>query len=346
MGVDSSALGREGHFQLVKKKLAQVIEEARREGVEFILLAGDTFDSNALPTSWVLEFLEILGSAPDLRFVLLPGGGGLHQEEISGHDAYTRDSLYRRPEIRAYLENKNHLFLLTPENPVLVFKEKGLAFYGGFFHYPRSPLVEGIPYHLAVMHGAFGERASLGEISLKTSQAQNYHYLALGHYHRFKKVSERAYYSGAFVQFEYPPFGEAQSGFLEVKLEEGTPRASFRTLEDAPRFLSCQIFTEEDLERLRSLDFTHTFVKIVAYLEDWEEALKDLLQGHPSQIRVGAEAKVKRETLFFKETLEKILQEKIPEEWRSEVEEILLFALGISTRRSEFEGFLKDKFRL
>lgn len=36
--------------------------------------------------------------------MIIPGGGNVHEKEIIGHDAYTKDSVYLRPDVRLYLK--------------------------------------------------------------------------------------------------------------------------------------------------------------------------------------------------------------------------------------------------
>jgi len=347
IGVESPVLRRTGHQRIVIRKLREVIDRAREEGVKFIVLAGDIFDSNALSSSLVLEFLELLSEAKDINFILLPGGGNTHREEVNGHDAYTENSLYRRLEVKSYFDRKDHLFLLTPKDPVAVFKKESIAFYGGFFDYPRTKLAEGVLYHVAVMHGAFGERPELGEKSLKDPKVEVYDYIALGHYHRFKKVSNKAAYSGAFIQFEFLPYREGVSGYVEVDLSTSPyPQITYRAFEDAPRFIYFKVLCGEDLEKLKTLDFEHSYVRITGYLEDFKDDLEKIKNRYPDKIRIDETAEIKRESFIFIKALEKILERKVPEELREEVKEILLYGLQVSSRKSDFERFLRDKYDL
>ena len=348
LGVDPPAVGRAHHQRTTMEKLREVIDRARGEGMRFVVLAGDIFDSNALPSSLVLEFLELLSEAKDVNFILLPGGGNAHSEEVSGHDAYTENSIYRRLEVKSHFDRNDHLHLLTPEAPAAVFEEEGVAFYGGFFDYPRAELAEGVSHHVAVMHGAFGERREFKEKSLKDERAEAYDYLALGHYHRFKRVSDRAAYSGAFIQFEFLPYREGTSGYVEVDLSTSPhPQIIYRAFEDAPRFLCFKVLSGEDLEKLEAaLGFEHCHVKVTGYLEDFRADLEQIKARCPDRVRVDDAAEIRREALVFAEALERILEQTVPEELREEVREVLLYGLQVSSSRSDFERFLRDKYGL
>ncbi len=346
LGVDPPGLGRELYRRLVFEKLTEVIEEARREAVKFIIFAGDTFDSNALATSTVLSFLRFLAEVRDINFIFLPGGGGDFYGEVSGHDAYGPDSLYRRLEVRSFWERAGNLHLLTPEAPSLVFPEEKVAFYGGFFDYPRAALCEEAIYHVAVLHGAFGERAEFGEKPLSSPQLARYDYLALGHYHRFRKLGPKAAYAGAFLQFEFLPHQDATSGYVVVELKRPAPRLTYRELADAPRFLHLQVLDENDLERLKKLDFERTFVKITAYLAPLETPLLELKKQLPDRLFLAEGAHIEPENLTFYQILERIITDKVPEHYQAEVKELLLYGLKISPQRTKIEKFLQDKYGL
>ncbi len=346
LGVDPPALGRARHRRLVFEKLKEVARRASEEGVKFLLLAGDIFDSNAVSTELVLSFLELLASFEGLNFVLIPGGGSAHRE-VSGHDAYTPDSVYRRLEVRAFFSRHKNLHLLTPKEPVVSFPDEGVSFYGGFFAYPRARLREETPFHVALIHGPFGERKDFGEISLEAPEAREFDYLALGHYHSFRRLTPRAAYSGAFLQFEFLPRTDGVSGYVEVELlPSAEPRITYHPFPDAPRFLYHEVFTPEDLRRLEETDFGHTYVKVTAYLSHLRPALLDLKERFPERVFFAEAAELEPEALTFVKILERILARRAPEELRQEIKELLLYGLQVSAKRPNLERFLKDKYGL
>ena len=343
-GVSPPSLGEDAHQKIVLRKLQEVIERAEREGVRFVVLAGDTFDSNALPSALVKKLLGLLARYQRVNFILLPGGGKKDQQGIRGHDAYTKDSLYRRLEVSSYFEQP-HLFLLTPENPVVLFKEEGVAFYGGFFDFPRAEPQTEARFHVAVMHGAFGEREDFGEIPLTQERSLFYDYLALGHYHRHRRLTEKAAYSGAFVQFEFLPYQEGTSGYLEVDLSSSPPKLRYHVFEDAPRFLYHRVLNAGDLEALKQLDFNFCNVKIVSYLKKFKEDIRALQAKWGQKVQVSDEVEIpEEEASLILGPLEEILAEKVPEEFRQEVEEFLLYGLLVSHQKGHLEKFLKARF--
>ena len=347
LGIKPGAFEGDIYTKLVYENLKRVCEKAVEEKASFVLIAGDVFDSNYLSSSIAINFLKFLKEFSELNFILIPGGGGEKREEIQGHDAYTQDSIYRRPEVKILLSD--NIYLLTPENPVQSFPKENIAFYGGFFDFPKSPLITGINRHVALIHGAFGEREDFGEIAIYPSIEQRFDYLALGHYHRFKKVSEKAFYSGAFIQFEFPPSGVAESGYVEVFWKGSELKVKRKVLPQAPRYEVIKVFTEEDLAKLKSYlaeEKAFNFIKVSSYLEDFKDDLTNLAIKHKGKFTLDPNALVTRKDLFYTEILEGILTEKVPEELKQEVRDFLLYGLQVSARKRDLEKFLLTKYTL
>ncbi len=339
---------KDSHTRLVKEKLSALLSEAEKEGVKFILFAGDVFHTNSLPTSEVRWFFELLTNYSNINFVIIPGGGRGYFAEVSGHDAWTEDSIYKRYEIQKFFSSYPHIKLLTPEKPEEFFEKEKVCFYAGFFGLPPERLNHSADFHVAIMHGAYGERKEFEEISLSSEMVQKYDYIALGHYHTFKQVAPNAYYSGAFIQFEYQPFIDAKSGYIKAEIEKGTiPKVTYRIFEDAPQFLHLKIFHEKDLEFLKNLNFPLCKVKISAYLERFNPEIRELVEKWGDCITIFEKAEIKEEKLIFINALEELIKEKIPDTLKEEVRETLLYALQFKELSlNEFVQFLIKKYEI
>ncbi|OAG28205.1 metallophosphoesterase family protein [Thermodesulfatator autotrophicus] len=329
------------HINLVLTKLKEIL--SRAEDVPVVLFAGDTFDSNAVSSSVAREFFNLLSNFPAINFVLIPGGGHKNESEISGHDAYTADSIYRRPEISAFFRKEN-IHLLSPETPskVISVSDKKLAIYAGFFDFPEEEIIPEADYHIALLHGAFGSNEQY-EKPLKSNLLERYHYLALGHYHRFKKLAENAFYAGAFIPFEFLANTQAEGGFLEVDLSAKPPQILRHTFDDAPLYLRLQIHSEEDLERLKNLDFTKAFVRIDSYLEFYEDELSRLCSHFEEKITISEGARLNSPDDLVLQIINELLQ-SVPEEIQAEVREFLLYGLMVSRQPRELKEFLIKRF--
>ena len=67
--------------------------------------------------------------------------------------------------------------------------------------------------------GEFNEQ----KIPQKLVQNNKFSYVALGHYHRFQKVAENAYFSGATERFSFR-HAKYKTGFLQVDVKDFKPK--------------------------------------------------------------------------------------------------------------------------
>ena len=340
----NSRLGVDGHKNEVMRHLKGVLETAQKEGVDFVVFAGDVFDSNAVPTSFVMEFFETLAGFSDVNFVIIPGGGAHHEGEVTGHDAYTSDSVYRRVDVVSFVEGAGNIFLLTPDKPSV--KVKDAAFYAGFFGYPRSGVISDAFYHIAVLHGAFGKSEDRGEEPIDP-MVDKYHYIALGHYHGFKRLADNAAYSGAFVQFEFLPHRDAVSGYVAVELGGGKPLVEHRVLEDAPCFVRMEVKAPEDVEEIERLLESGARVRLISYFDEYRDAVSKLKRSYKEFLEVADGAEISGGDFGFADVLDEVISEAVPYELAGDVKELLLYGLRIASKRGakrDLELFLREHF--
>ena len=316
----------ERHKEEVLRRLDALLKKAEAQGA-FVIIAGDVFDSNYVPLSFVEALFEVLRSC-SVPVVMIPGGGSRHREEISGHDAYTKNSIYRRLSVVRMMGECKNLHFLIPDKPSKLVD--GVAFYAGFFQVPSVNLIENAKFHIAVLHGAFGN--GRGEVPIEENP---FHYVALGHYHAFKRVASNAYYSGAFVQFEFLPRKDAVSGYLEVFLEPEL-RVERIVFEDAPRFVRLSVMTDSDLRELAELVRKGAEVKVEAYREEFREELLRLGSG----VRLDGAYPVYSE-FFARDVLDECLED-VSSEVREEVVSLITFALQYSSKKSDIVKKLRE----
>jgi DNA repair exonuclease SbcCD nuclease subunit len=237
-------------------------ELARAERCDFIVAAGDLFESNQVDRRTVLRALDALRSV-EVPLFLLPGN----------HDSYDAASVYRSPELAGGLPENVHV--LTDRRPIEVAPGVEVAGAPWPTRQPRGDLVAEsaselppLPGGLRVLvaHGRIDEGArDPGEPALIRLEAAEraiaegrFHYLALGDRHSATRVTDRIWYSGTP---EPTAFDEERPGrVLLVDLEPGICRVEERRI-GAWRFLAEErrLGGEED----------------VAELEAWLEALPD-----------------------------------------------------------------------
>lgn len=86
LGIRYTQLGEKADKarQIRIQTIEKLVNTAKNENLDFVLIAGDLFDSNDLDRRVVNKVVEILVSAPNLPFYIIPGN----------HDPLTKDSFY------------------------------------------------------------------------------------------------------------------------------------------------------------------------------------------------------------------------------------------------------------
>jgi len=177
---------------------ARVIDTVLEEEADALLIAGDLFDSNRVREPAV-RFAE--GQLRRLRcpVVLIPGN----------HDCYDDGSVYRRFDLRGIGAHVHPL--CAADGELRTFDELRLTVWGKGLveHAPANRPLDGIPsrggehWFVGLAHGHFIEDRRELRSSLITPDeiaGSGLDYLALGHVHVFRDVSQgavRACYPGA-----------------------------------------------------------------------------------------------------------------------------------------------------
>ena len=218
MGMRAAKFGEAGKRVREERLTAgrRVVQAARENGVDFVLVAGDVFEDNAVERSLAQQVADILASAPCPIYVI-PGN----------HDPLVPGSVW---EHRSWQAAKN----------VVILKENAPVSAPGYTIYP-CPVKEkqsgqdptawiaaeaGDKPRIGLAHGSV-EGAPIGEwdhpISRGAGTRAGLDYLALGHWHSFGTFEDstgasRMAYSGTH---ETTSFGERNSGnVLLVEIAE------------------------------------------------------------------------------------------------------------------------------
>lgn len=205
-------------------------ELATSEGAEFIVVAGDVFDSNTLPDKVFLRALERIANLP-VPVYLLPGN----------HDALDASSIYRRNAFDS-LEDRG-VYVLRDSAPVVVrdgVELVGVPVRGKYSVDDKVAEVatqletaEGI--RVMVAHGqveGFGEEsgATIDMASLEQAIDRGaVHYVALGDSHSTSQLDHagRIYFSGAHETTAYDDKERDSGNALVVDIaEDGTEKGA------------------------------------------------------------------------------------------------------------------------
>lgn len=219
----------------------------KEQGVDFLLLTGDIWDSTLVFEETILAFEQMLSSVTVPIFIA-PGN----------HDPYDNKSPYQR------LRHGSHVHIFkSPKTEAIYLADLGITVYGSAFvekYRPDSPLenfavTESSGLHIGCFHGDTSNKNSLyGGISKEQIAASGLDYLALGHIHKRSPLEKEG---ETFYAYAGTPQGR---GFDEMdtkgayvgKLEKGRVSLDFIPLcHHEYRILTVDITGENPAEALK-----------------------------------------------------------------------------------------------
>lgn len=178
---------------------ARLLDQARQERPDLMLLAGDLFDTNRASEGtiqWAMGMLEAL----PFPVVMIPGN----------HDCLAENAIYRRFDFNAL---RNVDLIMAAGGELIQLESLGVTVWGRGMvdHSPDNRPLEAMPttpanglWRLGLGHGIYVEpgRETIHSSPIHAEQieAAPFDYLALGHHHGAMDVSREgslATYSGA-----------------------------------------------------------------------------------------------------------------------------------------------------
>ncbi len=209
---DKGALQREARFEA----LDRIVALAGEREVDFVLVAGDAFDDNAVSDRTVRQALQRLNKLAPKPVYLLPGN----------HDALTPDSVYRRDAFTS--EADEHIRVLHDTQPIHLADGRGVLLPCPLTQRhevgdPTAHLTDDADdarVRMAIAHGSVidfeGETNNL--IDPACVERARLDYLALGDWHGTVCIGPRVWYPGTPEQTR---FKEQEAGnVLVVSIEK------------------------------------------------------------------------------------------------------------------------------
>jgi DNA repair exonuclease SbcCD nuclease subunit len=249
LGEAAGAL-REARLEAVRRALAA----ARDRSADFVLVAGDVFESNAVSPDLVRSLLSVLDRAGGPPILILPGN---HDPLGSGSVYLSR--AWRPPEPVRLLDAAEPVAIAGVEIFPCPCTSKHSREDPTLWIPPRT---EDDPIRVGVAHGCWTLVPDIGEedhpIAPDAAERAGLDYLALGHWHGRWPEPEapdaaRTFYAGSP---EPTRFGETRSGgalWVEIDGPGAAPRVEVMpTAVDDWRDLEREIGADEDLEALRA----------------------------------------------------------------------------------------------
>jgi len=197
LGKSFAFLGDKGiHLREAQlRTLKRIADLAQSESVDFLIIAGDLFESNEISSRLIKKTIEILKSVDPIPVLISPGT----------HDLLDEESVYNRKEFR-----DSNIKVFGIDGTVI--KVKDAAIHGrpndtkqGGVH-PLEELTSdsSAKFNIAVIHASveIEGKSNPDDYLVNTKEIENsgMDYIALGHWHRMSDFSTKgitAWYSGS-----------------------------------------------------------------------------------------------------------------------------------------------------
>lgn len=300
LGAPFRNLGEKGKEvrRALKETFSSLLNLAKAEKADLIIIAGDLFDSNRVPTDLVDFVVAEIGKV-QIPVCILPGT----------HDCLEGNSVYHGAKFSG-IEN---LFIFPDGLGRKVYPDLGLTIHGranSSNRSLRSPLAGIAPsgdtrWNVAMAHGSIRiESKSASDdypITLEEIGASGMDYVALGHWHvaqDFSRGTSKAWYCGTPENLTFDERSPAGRALLVTIDDDGVsvePRETGRYLWREVAIDAVEVNDEPALlNRLKPIAGPRTLLKLrltgLAHLDfiPDEERLRDLLAEHFFHVAVDA----------------------------------------------------------
>ncbi len=211
IGMEASSLGDKAeHVRKARlEAVSRIVQVANEKKVDFIVVAGDTFEGNDIPRSLIHKVLQALEQLDDIPVYFLPGN----------HDYLGPASVYRK---HIWEDNKEKITVIAERKPIEL---ESCILYPSPIYRPTSPedptnWIEEekteVP-RIGIAHGSLGilpETETLNyPINAKTAENAGLDFLCLGHWHSYLPHGTRTLYPGTH---ETTSFKEKDSGYIAI----------------------------------------------------------------------------------------------------------------------------------
>lgn len=197
----------------IRTTFRRVIELAKKERIDLLLIAGDLFHRQPLVRE-VREINYLFSTIPEVEVVWIAGN----------HDYLKADSAYRKiewgPNVHGFFSQQpEEIFLPKLKTWVYGFSYENREIHDNLY---RNIHPNGEPgYHILLAHGGDEKH-----IPFRAEDLAGFDYAALGHIHKPEiLVSGQAAYAGALEPLDRTDLGE--HGLIYGKIENGRTRIRF-----------------------------------------------------------------------------------------------------------------------
>ena len=174
--------------EAIRETFRRILEDARAERVDFVLVAGDLFELGRV-TPDTVEFLkQQFASISPARVFVTPGN----------HDPFIKGSPYREESWPANVHVFSRAEFQSVELPEIGVRVTGFSFTQPFFSdhfFQKLPVLQNDFYNIVIAHASNimsvpEGKAAHGPFKLGEIADRNIGYCALGHYHRQQRLQD------------------------------------------------------------------------------------------------------------------------------------------------------------
>lgn len=207
--------------EAIRSTFRQVIDDARRHEVDFVLIAGDLFELDRVTPDTVQFLKQQFDSLNAIRVFISPGN----------HDPFVPGSPYREESWPANVCIFNAEEFRSVELPHLGVRVSGFGFTRTHLedhHFLKLPILANDLFNIVLSHGSDVSRVPVGKskhgpFAVEEIVRKNVQYCALGHYHQQRRLDNP--FDGAQVWYSGIPEGrgwdeEGPCGYLAVEIAD------------------------------------------------------------------------------------------------------------------------------
>ena len=237
----------------------QFIDYAVKSKPDLVLHSGDLFDSvrpnNRAITFAVEQILRL--SKKNIPFVIVAGNHEQPKMKETGHIFSIFDHIEHVYPV--YHEKyEKHFFEIDGKKAVIHCVPQTVTKKDFNENLKKIKKDLDVDYNILLIHG------SVSGVKVFTMNDFNeqlipdkylkpdFDYIALGHYHKYIKVANNAYYAGSIERFTFTEAGE-KKGFIELKFDSEKSKTTFIALENRPMIdtkpINCLILQLNDVMR-------------------------------------------------------------------------------------------------
>lgn len=216
----------------------RVVEYSKNNKMDFLLIAGDLFESKYFTLGDIKRLRDIFNDAEDINIIIVAGN----------HDYLNGDSLYKK------VEWSDNVFIFDGDGIGQIdFPDLDTTVYG--YSWDRVEIRENQLFteynfdsqsknKILLIHGDIANKSDYLPLNLEALSKLNLDYIALGHIHKPEIFSNKMAYCGSLEPLDFGEKGER--GFIEGAIEDKDTKIDFVSFSKR-KFLDQSLTLDENM---------------------------------------------------------------------------------------------------